>query len=97
MRYDAEHKQKTRERVVQEAAREIRAQGPHRVGVAGIMAKAGLTHGGFYAHFASKDDLVLAAMEQMFRDGQKRVQTEMRDLPPACAAVRSPGPAWRSR
>jgi len=56
MRYDAEHKEKTRARVLKEAAKAIRAEGPHRVGVAGIMAKAGLTHGGFYAHFKSKDD-----------------------------------------
>ena len=66
MRYDSEHKERTRARVVKEAAKAIRAEGPHRVGVAGVMAKAGLTHGGFYAHFASKDDLVGAAMSQMF-------------------------------
>ena len=42
MRYDAEHKQKTRDRVLKEAAKAIRAEGPHRVGVAGIMAKAGM-------------------------------------------------------
>ena len=83
MRYDAEHKQKTRQRVVQEAAKAIRAEGPHRIAVAGVMAKAGLTHGGFYAHFASKDDLVLAAMDQMFDDARARVIKEMGDLPPA--------------
>ena len=66
MRYDSEHKERTRARVVKEAAKAIRAEGPHRAGVAGIMAKAGLTHGGFYAHFVSKDDLVVAAMSQMF-------------------------------
>ncbi len=83
MRYDAEHKQRTRERVVQEAAKEIRAEGPHRIGVAAVMAKAGLTHGGFYAHFASKDELVLAAMDRMFEEGRARLHNEMRDLPPA--------------
>jgi TetR/AcrR family transcriptional repressor of nem operon len=66
MRYDAGHKQRTRTKVLKEAARAIRSEGPHRVGVAGIMAKAGLTHGGFYAHFDSKDDLVAATMAQMF-------------------------------
>ena len=83
MRYDAEHKQKTRDRVIEEAAKEIRALGPQRVGVAGIMSRAGLTHGGFYAHFASKDDLVLAAMEKMFEDARTRVAKETGDLPPA--------------
>jgi TetR/AcrR family transcriptional repressor of nem operon len=83
MRYDAEHKQKTRERVLEEAAKAIRAEGPHRVGVAGIMAKAGLTHGGFYAHFASKDDLVVAAMDRMFDQGARRRLKQYADLPPA--------------
>jgi TetR/AcrR family transcriptional repressor of nem operon len=72
MRYDAEHKQKTRERVLQEAAKAIRAEGPHRIGVAAVMAKAGLTHGGFYAHFASKDELVTAAIGHMFDHGPLR-------------------------
>lgn len=66
MRYDAEHKQRTRERVLTEAAAAIRSDGPDRVGVAGIMARAGLTHGGFYAHFASKDELLVAAIGHMF-------------------------------
>ncbi len=73
MRYDAEHKQKTRERVLKEAGKAIRAQGPHKVGVAEVMAQAGLTHGGFYAHFASKDDLLTAAIDQMFKEGQDRL------------------------
>ena len=85
MRYDAEHKQKTRERVLKEAAREIRAEGPHRIGVAGVMAKAGLTHGGFYAHFASKDDFVAAAIGQMFEEGRARLLRETADRAPADA------------
>jgi len=72
MRYDGDHKQKTRERVLKEAARAIRAEGPHRIAVAGVMAKAGLTHGGFYAHFKSKDDLVAAAIDTMFADAGSR-------------------------
>jgi TetR/AcrR family transcriptional repressor of nem operon len=83
MRYGAEHKQKTRDKVIAEAARAIRAEGPHRVGVADVMAKAGLTHGGFYAHFASKDALVLAAMDKMFEDSRAKLKAELADLPPA--------------
>jgi len=83
MRYDAEHKQKTRERVLQEAAKAIRAEGPHRVGVAGVMAKAGLTHGGFYAHFKSKDELVAAAIDAMFNDARTRFADAVTDKPPA--------------
>ncbi len=72
MRYSNEHKAKTRERVLREAAREIRAKGRENVGVARIMERAGLTHGGFYAHFESKDALVAEAIETMFRDARTR-------------------------
>ena len=83
MRYDAEHKQKTRERVLQEAAKAIRAEGPHRIGVAGVMAKAGLTHGGFYAHFKSKDELVTAAIGHMFEQSVGRRIRETEGQEPA--------------
>jgi TetR/AcrR family transcriptional repressor of nem operon len=83
MRYDAEHKEKTRVRVLKAAAKAIRAEGPHRIAVAGVMAKAGLTHGGFYAHFKSKDDLVAAAVEDMFNDAKTRFAKETGDRPPA--------------
>ena len=72
MRYSAEHKQKTRERVLRETAREVRAKGPGGVAVAGLMARAGLTHGGFYAHFPSKDALVAEAVDVMFADARAR-------------------------
>lgn len=68
MRYDTRHKQQTRERVLHAAAQAIRDGGPHRVGVAAVMREAGLTHGGFYAHFDSKEALVAAAIGQMFDD-----------------------------
>ncbi len=85
MRYDTDHKQKTREKVLKAAAKAIRAQGPHRVGVAGVMRNAGLTHGGFYAHFESKDDLVAAAIGQMFEQSRARFLNEVRDYPPGRA------------
>jgi TetR/AcrR family transcriptional repressor of nem operon len=83
MRYDAEHKQKTRSKVLEVAAKAIRSDGPDRIGVAGVMAEAGLTHGGFYAHFKSKDELVAAAIEQMFEESRARVAHEMEGHPPA--------------
>jgi TetR/AcrR family transcriptional repressor of nem operon len=83
MRYDAEHKQRTRERVLKEAAAAIRADGPDRIGVAAIMARAGLTHGGFYAHFASKDELLVAAITQMFDEACAWFDELSRDKPPA--------------
>jgi TetR/AcrR family transcriptional repressor of nem operon len=75
VRYSNEHKAATRQRVLKEAAREIRAKGPGGVAVAGVMARAGLTHGGFYAHFGSKDELVAEAVGTMFDDARKRFRT----------------------
>jgi TetR/AcrR family transcriptional repressor of nem operon len=72
VRYSSEHKAETRAKVLKEAAREIRAKGPEGVGVAGVMKRAGLTHGGFYAHFESKDDLIAEAIEAMFVDARTR-------------------------
>jgi len=82
MRYDEEHKQRTREKVLSAAARTIRAEGPDRVGVAAIMAEAGLTHGGFYAHFGSKDELVTEAIRQMFADAGERRKKWVEGKPP---------------
>lgn len=81
MRYDSEHKERTRQRVLKEAAAAIRAHGPDGISVATLMGKAGLTHGGFYAHFKSKDDLVAQAISQMFDESGLRfaVHTESED------------------
>jgi TetR/AcrR family transcriptional regulator, transcriptional repressor for nem operon len=65
-RYSSDHKEKTRARVVDVAAARIRMSGLDRLGVAGVMAEAGLTHGGFYAHFPSRDALLAAAVEHLF-------------------------------
>jgi TetR/AcrR family transcriptional repressor of nem operon len=72
MRYDDNHKERTRVRVLAEAAAAIRRKGAERVGVAEVMAGAGLTHGGFYAHFTSKDHLVTEAVTYMFDDAYAR-------------------------
>lgn len=85
MRYDAEHKERTRAKVLKEAARAIRSDGPHQVGVAEVMAKAGLTHGGFYAHFDSKRDLVAAAIAQMFDDSVAGFDRFIAGKPPGAA------------
>ena len=65
-RYSAGHKEKTREAIVEAAAERIRTGGLEAIGVAAIMAEAGLTHGGFYAHFASRDGLLAAAIGRLF-------------------------------
>src|ERR671910_2031062 len=61
---DASKKEQTRERILRAAARAIRKHGYEGVGVADVMKEAGLTHGGFYAHFASRDALLAQAAEQ---------------------------------
>ncbi len=57
-------KEQTRERILRAAARAIRKHGYEGVGVADVMKEAGLTHGGFYAHFDSRDALLAAAVDQ---------------------------------
>jgi len=61
-------KEETHARILAVAARAIRERGYAGVGVADVMKEAGLTHGGFYAHFASRDALLVEALEQAGRD-----------------------------
>lgn len=61
MRYSKEHKQETHTRIVKKAAVLLREKGAHGIGVADLMKEAGLTHGGFYAHFDSREALVIEA------------------------------------
>lgn len=68
MRYDDNHKQETRRRIVSVASAALRSQGSS-VGVADIMGRAGLTHGGFYAHFPSKEALLDEALDEGFDQG----------------------------
>jgi TetR/AcrR family transcriptional repressor of nem operon len=68
MRYATDHKDQTRQQLLALAARALRREGPHRLGVAAIMAEAGLTHGGFYAHFKSKEALIAAALDEIFEE-----------------------------
>ncbi len=61
MRYSREHKLETHARIVKKASERLREKGAHGVGVADLMKEAGLTHGGFYAHFDSREALVIEA------------------------------------
>ena len=61
MRYSKEHKQETHARIVRRASVRLREKGAHGIGVADLMKEAGLTHGGFYAHFDSREALVIEA------------------------------------
>ena len=66
-------KQDTHERIVDVAARAIRRDGYAGVGVADVMKEAGLTHGGFYAHFDSRDALLVEALERAGRESGEAV------------------------
>jgi TetR/AcrR family transcriptional regulator, transcriptional repressor for nem operon len=61
MRYSKEHKQETHARIVRKASVRLREKGAHGIGVADLMKEAGLTHGGFYAHFDSREALLIEA------------------------------------
>jgi TetR/AcrR family transcriptional repressor of nem operon len=66
-------KEETHERIVDAAARAIRKHGYSGVGVADVMKEVGLTHGGFYAHFGSRDALLVEALERAGRDSFEAV------------------------
>src|SRR5215472_3243388 len=62
MRYEKGHKEATRRHILDVASAQFRENGVAAVGLAGIMAEAGLTNGAFYTHFESKEDLVRAVL-----------------------------------
>jgi len=79
MRYAPGHKETTRRRIVETAAARFRKDGIEGVGVADLMAEAGLTHGGFYSHFSSKEDLVRAAMREASGRSQARFKQRIEE------------------
>jgi TetR/AcrR family transcriptional repressor of nem operon len=77
MRYGKEHKAETHRRVVEAAARRFRKNGIEATGVVDLMADAGLTHGGFYAHFPSKETLVREAVLAASAQGRRHFQRQI--------------------
>ncbi len=67
VRYDNEHKQATRRRIIETAGRRFKRDGINGSGITTLMADAELTNGAFYAHFTSKDDLVATAVADQLR------------------------------
>ena len=67
MRYGKGHKQATRQRILEAAGRRFKQDGIDGAGVATVMVDAGLTNGAFYAHFASKEDLVANVLADQLR------------------------------
>lgn len=87
MRFEKGHKEQTRRRIIETAARRFRKEGVEAVGIAGLMADAGLTHGGFYAHFASKEELVRAALEEASDQGHARRLAVTENMPEGLARL----------
>ena len=81
MRYEPEHKTRTRDRIVRNAARKLRAEGLSGPGVASVMKASGLTVGGFYKHFRSKDELLADAIAQGFSEFSEKVYSSLQDVP----------------
>src|SRR3954463_2798635 len=67
MRYSKDHKQATRQRILEAAGRRFKQDGIDGAGVATVMSDAGLTNGAFYAHFSSKEDLVANVLADQLR------------------------------
>jgi TetR/AcrR family transcriptional regulator, transcriptional repressor for nem operon len=85
MRYGADHKKETHHKIVRDASRRVRAKGISGAAVAAVMQDAGLTHGGFYKHFASKDELLTEAVGEAFREMGDRLVLAAEQAPPSTA------------
>lgn len=85
MRYTDTHKEETHQKLLKAASRVLRQKGPDRLTVPEVMAAVGLTHGGFYAHFKSKDDLIAEAIDDIFAFSRARGLKMVDGLPPAQA------------
>src|SRR6266567_7877551 len=88
MRYRPEHKVEVHQKIVRDASRRLRTEGLNGAAVAAVMRDTGLTHGGFYKHFGSKDELLIESLKEGFRE---IINTLVR------AAEQSPrGEAWKA-
>jgi TetR/AcrR family transcriptional regulator, transcriptional repressor for nem operon len=88
MRYSLEHKAKNHENIVNVAARSFREHGGDSSGIGPVMKKVGLTKGGFYRHFKSKDDLFVEAVARALDETGKGM-VEVAASAPAGEALRT--------
>jgi TetR/AcrR family transcriptional regulator, transcriptional repressor for nem operon len=87
VRYRPEHKLETHQKIVKDASRRVRAEGLNGAAVSAVMKGAGLTHGGFYKHFGSKDDLLIESLREGFREIEDTLVHAVEQSPP--------GEAWK--
>jgi TetR/AcrR family transcriptional repressor of nem operon len=88
MRYKPEHKIEVHRKIVKDASRRVRSEGLNGAAVATVMRDTGLTHGGFYKHFGSKDDLLLESLREAFREIEETLVRAAEQAPP--------GKAWKA-
>jgi TetR/AcrR family transcriptional repressor of nem operon len=82
MRYADTHKEETHKALLNVAAAQLREKGPDRLSIAQVMKAVGLTHGGFYAHFKSKDALLNETLQDVFSRSKRRFARALEGLPP---------------
>jgi TetR/AcrR family transcriptional regulator, transcriptional repressor for nem operon len=88
MRYQPEHKAETHQKIVKDASRRVRTEGMTGAAVSAVMRDTGLTHGGFYKHFESKDALLMESLSEAFR--------EIADRLAQAAEQSQPQTAWKA-
>jgi TetR/AcrR family transcriptional regulator, transcriptional repressor for nem operon len=89
MRYGKDHKQATRQRILEAAGRRFKEDGIDGAGVAAVMSDAGLTNGAFYGHFASKEDLVANVLADQLRTQRQSFDAQPSDRVGLEAFIRS--------
>jgi TetR/AcrR family transcriptional repressor of nem operon len=89
MRYSKDHKQATRQRILEAAGRRFKRDGIDGAGVATVMSDAGLTNGAFYAHFSSKEDLVANVLADQLRAQRQSFDAQPSDRAGLEAFVRA--------
>jgi len=88
MRTKRAQKSEAHERILRAAARMMRDSGPERISVDSLMRKAGLTHGGFYAHFKSRDAMVAETLGAIFSESLRSMHMLFDGLPPRQALTK---------
>jgi TetR/AcrR family transcriptional repressor of nem operon len=84
MRYTPQHKQETRERIVRAASRQFRSKGGKGIAIGDLMRDLDLTHGGFYKHFGSKEQLFAEAVARAFEDAAAKLANAVEKCPAGC-------------
>src|SRR5579863_9460755 len=85
MRYRPEHKGEIHQKIVKDASRRVRSEGIAGAAVSAVMRDAGLTHGGFYKHFGSKDELLMESLSAAFEEIADRLVHAGEQSPPETA------------